>query len=111
MSQPPEHVDVLVAQREVRHLQSTIVALRDEMESIRTSQELTVQEAAVNMDSEIRQLQETVAVLRDQLEDVQQSAQQQVHDAEWAAKAEVDQYKETIRELRQRLEQKGEDDG
>ena len=103
MTQPADELD-LVTQREIRHLKDTIVALREEMESVRASSDHERQKATADMDAEIRQLRETVAALRDQLELTREAARQQVHDAERDAREEVEEYKQTIQELRDRLD-------
>ena len=103
MTQPsPQDFD-LVAQREMRQLQDTIIALREEMESLRAGFDHDKQKQTADMDAEIRQLRETVSTLRDQLELTRMEADQRVHDAERAAREEMEEFKETIRQLRERL--------
>ena len=95
------------AQVEIRHLQNTIQALRDELEAMRAGKDDAVQAAVAAGNGEARQLQAAIAALRTELE---QKVFQHADDLEKqknAANDELRLLRETIGALRDKLEGTG----
>ncbi len=107
MIDAPQDEELLVAQREIRHLKETITALRAEMEAMRAAHADELQGAASAADAEMRQLRDTAAALRDQLEVEVERGRQKAQDAERTARDEHEQLRDTIRALRDELEAAG----
>ena len=107
MTEATETDELLVAQREIRHLKDTITALREQMEVLRAEHDDAVQAAHATSDAEVRQLKDTVTALRENLEESEERGRQGAYEAEKAGREEMRQLQETISALRDRLEAAG----
>ena len=103
MTQATDPEELLVAQREIRHLKDTITALREQMELQRAAHDDAVQAAHSTSDSELRQLKDTVTALREKLEESEERGRQLAYEAEKAGREETQQLRDTISALRDRL--------
>lgn len=92
------------AQIEIRHLQNTIQALRDELEAMRSGKEDAVQAAVAAGANEARQLQATIAALRTELEQRVFQHADELERQRHAANEELRLLRETIAALRDKLE-------
>ena len=92
------------ANREIRHLQEMITALRTELETLRLEKDHAVQQAITTAHKEDQQLRDTVNALRDELEKQRYDAREEVNQAKLAASDEINQLKATITALRRELE-------
>ncbi len=95
-----------IAQIEVRHLQNTVQALRDELETMRSAKGDAVQAAVASGSNEARQLQATIEVLRAELEKTVFRHADEIEQARHVAHEEMRQLRETIAVLREDLEKK-----
>ena len=96
-----------IAQIEIRHLQSTIQALREELETMRASKDDAVQAAVAAGADEARQLQATIAALRTELEQKIFQHADELARQKHATNDELRLWRETIAALRTQLERKG----
>jgi len=94
------------AQTEIRNLQGTIQALRDELETMRNSKEAAVQAAVAAGANEARQLHAAVAALREELEKKIFQHATELEQQRHAANDELRLLRETIAALRDKLEDK-----
>ena len=91
------------ARRELKQLQDTIGALRNELEESVAAREAAVEVACASRDAEIRQLHKTVANLRGRLEEV--TAAPKGEPPELKAANELARHLEaTIQKMREQLE-------
>lgn len=93
------------ANREFRHLQEMITALRIELETMRLEKDHAVQQAVTNAHNENQQLRATVDALRDELEKQRFDGREQVQRAQADARNEIIQLKSTVTALRRELEE------
>lgn len=99
----PEAVDRDDARRELKQLQDTIAALRNELEESVAAQEQAVQVACASRDAENRQLRKTVENLRTKLEEL--TAAPKGEPPELKAAHELTRHLEaTIQKMREQLE-------
>ena len=90
--------------RQVRELQATIVALREELERARIGEETRIQTAATAAHDEITMLKGAVQVLRDELDRARVATQEQADavDHEW--RRQLAEAQSTVVALRSKLE-------
>jgi chromosome segregation ATPase len=93
-----------IANRELRHLQEMIAALRMELETMRLEKDHAVQQAVTNAHNESQHLRATIDALRDELEKQRFDGREQVQRAQADARNEITQLKSTVTALRRELE-------
>ncbi len=93
-----------LSQVEVRHLQSTIEVLRDELEKMQVSKQEAVQAAVASAHDEARQLQSTISALRGELEQKIFQHRDELERQKHAANEELRMLRQTIAALRDRME-------
>jgi chromosome segregation ATPase len=89
---------------EMKHLRQTILAMREEMESLRADRQQAGQEASEALNDEIRHLRSTVGTMREQLENLQIEKQQQIQAVTAQSADEIRHLRETVQVLRNQLE-------
>jgi len=92
------------ANREIRHLQEMITALRLELEAMRLEKDHAVQQAVTEAHNESQQLRATIDALRGELEKRRFDGREQLQRAQADARGEIDQLQSTINALRCELE-------
>ena len=93
-----------IANREFRHLQEMITALRMELETLRLEKDHAVQQALADTHNESQQLRATIDALRMELEKLRFDGREQVQRAQADARNEITQLKATVTALRRELE-------
>jgi chromosome segregation ATPase len=93
-----------IANREFRHLQEMIAALRMELETLRLEKDRAVQQALADAHNESQQLRATIDALREELEKLRFDGREQVQRAQADARNEITQLKATVTALRRELE-------
>lgn len=89
---------------ELRQLQQTIVALREELEKSRMDERDHVQQAVAAANAQIRQLREAVVELRGRLELKESEFQDRLRDVELHYDRERTELHKTVAKLRETLE-------
>jgi P2-related tail formation protein len=102
MESTPEQLSA--ANREIRHLQEMIAALRTELEAMRLEKDHAAQQMVADTQIENQQFKDTINALREELEKLRFDAREQVSRAETAASDEINQLKATVTALRHELE-------
>ena len=93
-----------IANRELRHLQEMIAALRMELETMRVEKDHAVQQAVTDAHNESLHLRATIDALRGELEKLRFDNREQVQRAQADASNEITQLKATVTTLRRELE-------
>lgn len=99
------HFSAAEARIQIHQLESTIQALRDELDEARLSTSQAVQKTKAHHEAEMHQLQSTVSQLRDKLEEAHFERQRAVQAIRAEHEAELDQLRKTIAVLRDELDQ------
>jgi hypothetical protein len=89
---------------ELRQLRATVVALREELDRARVSEETRVQHAMSAAHQEIAGLRQTVQALRDELDRARISEETKVQHATSASHQEIDALRRTMQALRDELD-------
>ena len=93
---------------EIRQLQETIVALRDELEKARFEEREHIQQAVAASNEEIRQLRGSIVELREQLVTREAQYSEKLHALELQQHRERAELQQTVAKLRENLEQRHE---
>ena len=101
------HKELFASEKEVRHLKSTIDAMRDALDLTRIQSEERVAEAVALAGGEIRQLRATIDALHDQMELNRHSFREESERVRLRHERECRNLQESITLLRHKLDEKG----